>query len=443
MLAVETRPQQLLGPLVGALAVGAATDLLLFGRPPGLGMTITMLVILVGFWRVASHRRSLLVVAALFSLVPTLRSSLALATIAVLVYGICVVVIVGWSPPFTRWTLAEFGWSTVATLTSLGQTPEALRNTEGGAWRRTVPWIRGVALSIIPLLIFAFLLGSADAVFGDLIFNHEWINPERWVRFLLCSLIVAWVVFGWWQQVRQPDRIRSNQVRPRFRARTEALVLLAALNALFAGFVVVQFAYLFGGRTLRIEIGYAEYARRGFFELVVVASLVLGTVLLVDWVTQYRTEGRSKLIDFLHSALIVQTFGVVASALTRMRAYTVQFGLTELRLYTTAFMIWVAIVLGGCALTVVRARRDRFAYVAFISGLVICAGLVVANPDGLIARINVERYQAGTALDINYLGNLSADALGALNHPDTEDARLTIASRLVDQDWRSWSLPEG
>ena len=33
---------------------------------------------------------------------------------------------------------------------------------------------------------------------------------------------------------------------------------------------------------------------------------------------------------------------VIVSALQRMRLYTQEYGLTELRLYTTAFMLWIA-----------------------------------------------------------------------------------------------------
>ena len=66
---------------------------------------------------------------------------------------------------------------------------------------------------------------------------------------------------------------------PQFLGFTEAAVVLGAVVALFAAFVVIQFQYFFGGQT---NIGmqgytYSEYARRGFGELVAVAfcSLLL------------------------------------------------------------------------------------------------------------------------------------------------------------------------
>ena len=66
---------------------------------------------------------------------------------------------------------------------------------------------------------------------------------------------------------------------------TELAVALGAVNLLFLAFVLVQLRFLFGGSGLveqRVGLTYAEYARHGFFELVVVAVLVLPLLLGVD-----------------------------------------------------------------------------------------------------------------------------------------------------------------
>jgi Domain of unknown function (DUF4153) len=64
-----------------------------------------------------------------------------------------------------------------------------------------------------------------------------------------------------------------------------AAVALTAVDVLFLVFVLVQLRFLFGGRGLvesSVGLTYAEYARHGFFELVVVAVLVLPLVLGTD-----------------------------------------------------------------------------------------------------------------------------------------------------------------
>ncbi len=59
-------------------------------------------------------------------------------------------------------------------------------------------------------------------------------------------------------------------------------IALGSLVALFAAFVIVQLRYFFGGDALvqaTAGMSYADYARRGFFELVTVSALVLPVLL--------------------------------------------------------------------------------------------------------------------------------------------------------------------
>ena len=207
-----------------------------------------------------------------------------------------------------------------------------------------------------------------------------------------------------------------NLVARRILGSVEAATMLVLVNGLFLSFVLVQSAYLFGGReTLgRVGLSYSEYARRGFFELVVVGSLVIGLVLVIDWLVQ-RGPARARTVDLLHSGLIALTLVVLVSAFLRMLLYTEAFGLTELRLYTTVFMGWVFLVLCWLVFTVLRGRRARFALGAFVSALVVLAGLTIANPAGIIVRTNVARGAAtGPDLDVAYLVDLGPDAVPAL-----------------------------
>ena len=130
-------------------------------------------------------------------------------------------------------------------------------------------------------------------------------------------------------------------------------VVFGLVNVLFLTFVGVQFRYLFGGAD-RVEssstLTYAEYARRGFFELVAVAGLAALFLLFTHWLLP---RGQSRLHRFyaaFAALLVALVFVVMASALQRMRLYTETFGLTELRLYTTAFMVWLFACSRGSAL---------------------------------------------------------------------------------------------
>src|SRR5207247_1416024 len=118
-------------------------------------------------------------------------------------------------------------------------------------------------------------------------------------------------------------------------------------NALFLAFVVVQAPYLFGGAALvvgRAGLTVAQYARRGFFELVTVAALVLPVLLLIHHLLRREQPVHERVFRLLAGTLVSLLYVVVASAVQRMLLYQHLFGLTELRLYTTAFMGWLAAV---------------------------------------------------------------------------------------------------
>ena len=82
----------------------------------------------------------------------------------------------------------------------------------------------------------------------------------------------------------------------------EIATILGLLDALFLVFVVLQFPYFFGGAS---ALGYAEYARRGFFELVTVAALVLPVLLAAHWLFNAQTPAHARLFNVLSGLLIV------------------------------------------------------------------------------------------------------------------------------------------
>jgi hypothetical protein len=145
-------------------------------------------------------------------------------------------------------------------------------------------------------------------------------------------------------------------------------------------------------------------------------------------------------------------FVIMASGLHRMRLYWGAYGLTELRLYTTAFMLWLGVVFVWFAWTVLRGHRQKFAWGALMAAVEMMVLLHVANPDAMIVRVNASRADAATRFDAIYAARLSADAvpplLATLRAVDDSPTRCHAAERLLarwegEGDWRSWSLSRG
>ncbi|HEY1016234.1 MAG TPA: DUF4173 domain-containing protein [Herpetosiphonaceae bacterium] len=320
---------------------------------------------------------------------------------------------------------------------------------------QTVAIIRGVLLALPLLFVFGALFASADAVFAEAVADlFDW-NVESVVTDLFWLAVWAWLAGGILRFALRFDVERAESrdfAAPWTVGAIEMSVVLGLLNALFLAFVAVQLRYFFGGAALVVSsdgLTYAEYARRGFFELVTVAALVLPLLLAVHWLLDRSAPGSERRFGWLAGALVALLFVIMASAVQRMILYQQAFGLTELRLYTSAFMAWLALVFVWFGLTVLRGRRERFVFGALVAGLLTVVALNALNPDELIVRTNLARPPVNAAFDAGYAASLSADAVPALvaGLPQVDPAsRCTIASALrrrwqppAAPDWRTWN----
>lgn len=322
----------------------------------------------------------------------------------------------------------------------------------GGGSRSGAAVLRGVAFSLLPLLIFGALLMAADAVFQNLIHRIFHFDFTHLVVFAFITICVGGylrgMLFG-----HELSLGTERYVPPFSMGAIETGVMLGLLDLLFLAFVVVQVRYFFGGSALvkaTTGLTYAEYARRGFFELVAVAALVLPLLLFVHWLLRPEDARGQRLFQWLAGAQIALLFVIMASAFERMSLYQAEYGLSEPRLYPTAFMGWLAVVFIWFCVTVLRGHRERFAFGAMVAGFLLIATLHVINPDALIARTNMARARAGHVFDVGYISRLSADAapeivagLPTLNPA----ARRTLAKAMLERwsppanpDWRSWNL---
>ena len=358
-------------------------------------------------------------------------------------------------------------------LRALGETA---RSTTLGALTlvvRDVPWrdmpgsgrvgllrsvVVGVVLATPVLVIFGALLASADVVFATVLNHVLVVNPDSAMGHLLGWSLCALATGGYLAAL-------SGMSAPRYAARARAaaspasvsgtavLTAMVLVDLLFLLFVVVQIRYLFGGQVTVLEttgLTLAEYARSGFFELVVLSAFSLPLLLAADWVIRGQTPDTTRLFRQIAGLTLVLLGVIVASALERMRLYLAEFGLSTLRVVATAFMIYLTLLFAWFAWTVLRGRRRRFAWGAVLVGFGTLALLHVANPDALVARVNLNRAAAGYRFDPWYATwSLSADAVpvlldrvAALRAPQ----RCAVAHHLLGRwtghqvaDWRTWN----
>ncbi|MEO8574720.1 MAG: DUF4173 domain-containing protein [Pyrinomonadaceae bacterium] len=236
----------------------------------------------------------------------------------------------------------------------------------------------------------------------------------------------------------------------------ETVLIVGLVDLLFLAFVIVQLPYLFGGMEFvqaTPDFKLADYARRGFGELVAVAALVLPILLVSHWLIRRETKRPERIFKILAGVQIGLLFVIMASAVQRLVLLTGElgYGLTTVRFYPMVVMIWLAVVFGWFALTVFRGARNRFAWGALWSAVVILGATNLLNPDRFIVRTNLDLMHHGRDFDVDYNAGLSDDAIPplvesipALNERDQISLARKLASRYCaergETDLRSWNL---
>ncbi|GIF25036.1 hypothetical protein BJ973_007294 [Actinoplanes tereljensis] len=304
-----------------------------------------------------------------------------------------------------------------------------------------------IAVSVALLVVFGALFASADAAFSDAI-SH--LAPAvsaptvvRWIFvFVVAGLALGGAAF---LRAAPPDLTSLDGTEGRKVARFEWAVPLGLLVLLFAGFVAVQLAVLFGGNRHVLEtdgLTYAQYARGGFWQL----SFVTGLTLVVlagaaRWAPREKPADRL-LLRIVLGTLAGLTLIIVGSALHRMNLYADTYGLTRLRLLVACCEAWFGLVLLLVLGAGLRIRAPWLPRVAIAAGVLALLGLAAANPDRLIAEHNIRQDHN---LDLVYLGELSPDAVPGLAGLDPARrgcvlGHLDLALRDSPDDWRGWNL---
>ena len=311
----------------------------------------------------------------------------------------------------------------------------------------------GAALAAPLLLLFGTLFAAADPLFAR--YTSDLADSlDEAVEHLGTIAALAWITGGLLAGLllaRCPSGMDLPRPRPALGAAIG--VALALVVALFAAFLAVQARALIGGAEWvesRVGLSYSEYARGGFFQLLACVGIALPLGLIADWAVS-PSDPRRRRTSLLSAALAVAVLAVVASAARRMGLYVEAYGLTELRLYASATILWLALAAVAFGTAAIRRRRERFCFHSLLAAAAVVAGLGILNPGARIAAYNASREPDGGApFDARYAVSLGADAVPALLDALpalSPDARCVTARGLLsygagrpEGDWRTYTV---
>ncbi len=315
--------------------------------------------------------------------------------------------------------------------------------------------LKGILMAIPVLILFALLFSLADSVFQQYASKLLTFDiSEEVIGLILRTIIVSCFFTGAFSYFLTPkEHAVIEPAKKQFSVGViAASIFLGAINILFLLFILIQLVYLFGGaENITLQgFTYAQYARKGFFELIAVA--VFSFLLL--WKTEHsltRKENLHHSVAFkvLSGILTAQIFVIMISAFKRLSLYEAAYGFTTLRLYSHAFILLLFVLFLILLYKIyLDARENTFAHRIFFAviGFLVCMNLL--NPDAFIARKNIEHFaEDPSKLDTYYLSNLSADVLPesidvilASDKAGVAYGRLYELFNQADDPWQSTNI---
>lgn len=327
--------------------------------------------------------------------------------------------------------LAPFAmlFSALQTVSLVGRIYSTVKKQD--IWLRI---LKGVIMATPVLLIFGVLFSQADLVFSVFINSIFNINISestmQYIALLLFAFIAALCFLSY---IFFPKNAQNNVVSENFDSElqfgrvVEISVFLGLIASLFFIFIAFQVVYLFEGGANIIDVGftYAEYARRGFWELLAVAIISLLVLLASE---KYSLAELRKTNYFLIPALtlVAEVMVVMLSAFKRLSLYIDAYSMTTLRFYVAGFIMLLFLIFALLAVKFIKSKKEHFfTFNTLVLVILFLASVNIINPDTFIAKINLEEYNKNGKIDVLYIGRLSADAI---------DLKIELYKKLEGED---------
>ncbi|CAI9386750.1 DUF4153 domain-containing protein [Niallia sp. Sow4_A1] len=364
------------------------------------------------------------------------------------------------SPSFLSWSNVEFLWYMQKKFSSLFKFSRYLsilvrkrikeyENERNYAIAKRI--LLGIVIVLPILFVLIFLLSSSDQYFSILIekmITHlVSFNIDKISIFLRILLVFVFLVL-WIKTISKKSVIILKDKKEINRSWEQAtlLTILISINGLYLFYTIFEFQYFFND-VLMNGFTYATYAKRGFFELIIVTIINISITLLVNRFSKSRTI----LIKTSLSLLIIFSFIILLSAHLRLSLYEQAYGYTYLRLFSHSFIFLLAVLF---AFTMIKIwiEKIQLMRIFLLLALLYYCGLNVIDVDRFIVSKNLERFEETNLIDLQYIESLSLSTVPVLmnyyerNREMNSIKHVLLAKKELlekrDVKWQSYNMME-
>ncbi|MCL2224584.1 MAG: DUF4173 domain-containing protein [Defluviitaleaceae bacterium] len=249
--------------------------------------------------------------------------------------------------------------------------------------------ILGFVIVFFMMIFIIPLLMGADQVFGHYVSQIFW--RMRFTSIVFHGIVIA-IAFGLFYSFLWNIGFGENETAtfddPARIDNVISGIVLGSVIFVYALFCAVQFTYLFARAGLPAGMTFAEYAREGFAQTVIVCAINLLIFGIFLWRGPESSSPYAKFHLGLLVTLLALTGVMLVSGAVRLNLYIDAFGMTWLRLISAWFIIYLAAVIILCIVRIFKKKMPVIGICVMLL-LVWYVALGYLNPDGFINWFNV------------------------------------------------------
>ncbi len=297
----------------------------------------------------------------------------------------------------------------------------------------------GIVLAVPVLFIVVPLLMQSDAAFSGFVskfFGDLAVNIfKTFVGLIIGIFLVSYCFTLKKQKLSAPKKPNFYKLD-----NTVVISFLSVLGICYLMYLFSQLAYFFsafkGILPEDFEFTFSAYARRGFFEMCTIAVINF-IIIYATLLFSQRISGKIGVTSRILCTFIgFFTLIIIATAISKMVLYINSYGMTELRITTSAFMIFLAIVFISVMLKVFIPQIRVLKVAILTSACVLCV-LGTVNVNGFIAEYNYTAYKQKKLEDIDVnaiyeLGDEGVPYLVALTKDKDKTVKETAEGYIED-----------
>lgn len=175
-------------------------------------------------------------------------------------------------------------------------------------------------------------------------------------------------------------------------------MMITVLNLVYLVFCFTQIKVLFTEQNIK----YSEFARKGFFQLMIVSLINIVMILKANNKNLKETEKQEKYKKTMCIVMVIFTLIIIISAFARMTLYQQNYGYTRLRILVDYTLITEIILLIPTIIYILKNKIDLIkTYFVIIITMYCLVNFI--NIDKIIMKNNFNRYKETGYIDLNYL----------------------------------------